>query len=95
VFQLQQNESRGSDLRNTAGVEADPAEGLLCGLEQGVRSFADSVDAADDLVEDLLVLGEFTALGLLDWDPESFGCSLLAQVSQSEQALPDGGGQHF
>jgi hypothetical protein len=28
VFQLQQNESRGSDLRNTAGVEADPAEGL-------------------------------------------------------------------
>ena len=49
VLELEQDQGCGGDLRDAAGVEADPAQGLEGGFQQGVGPFADSVDASDDL----------------------------------------------
>jgi hypothetical protein len=65
VLDLEQDEGCGGDYRDAAGVEADPAQGLEGGLEQGVGAFADAVDAADDLVVRLLGLGQLASGGLL------------------------------
>lgn len=66
MFELEQDEGGAGDPGDGSRDEADPAQGLEGDLEQGVGAFGDAVGAPDDLVECLLVLGEFAALGLLD-----------------------------
>jgi len=66
ALDLEQDQGCCGDLRDAAGVEADPAEGLEGGLEQVVGALADAVDAADDLAVGLPGLSQFASGGLLD-----------------------------
>ncbi|GGJ64563.1 hypothetical protein GCM10010121_089040 [Streptomyces brasiliensis] len=81
VLELEQDKSCGGDLRDAAGVEADPAQGLEGGLEQGVGAPADPVDAADELVVGLLGLGQFATGGLLVRVAEAVA-GVLAEVDE-------------
>lgn len=91
MLDLEQDEGGAGDAGDGGGVQADPAQCLEGDLEQGVRAFGDAVDAADHLVERLLVFGEFAALGFLDRVAEAGPGVLVAQVGQGGQV--QGGGE--
>src|SRR5260370_37752842 len=90
VLELEQDEGCGGDLRDSAGVETDPAQGLEGGLEQGVGTLADAVDTADDLVVGLLALGQLTSGGLLVRVPEAVAGVLVPEVDQGRHVQLSG-----
>ena len=90
VLELEKDKCRGGDLRDAAGVEADPAQGLESGFKQGVGALPGAVDAADDLVVRLLGLGQLTPGGLLDGVAEAVAGVLVAEVGMSSLATIKG-----
>ncbi len=92
ILELEQGEGCSGDLRDAAGVEADPAQSLEGGLERRVGAFAHAVDTPDDLVVGLLGLDQYAARGLLDRVAKAVAGVLVAEVDRGRDAQLGGEG---
>lgn len=90
MFEPEQNEGGAGDPGDGRGVEADPAQGFGGDLQQGVGALGDGVDAPEHGVERLVVVGQFSALGLLDRVTEAASGVLVAEVGQGGDAQRGG-----
>src|SRR5215211_215713 len=79
---VQQDKGSGGDRADAPGAEADPAQRLEGGLEQGVAAFGRRANRGVQQVDRALVGGQRRVGGLLDRRGQRRPLALVAQVGQ-------------
>src|SRR3712207_223463 len=83
---VQQDEGGDSDGADAPGAEADPAQRLEGGLEQGVAAFGRAHGWPGTQVYGSLIIGQRRVGGLLDRDGQRRPRALVAPVGQYRMA---------
>src|SRR3954465_8763173 len=79
---MEEDKGGGGDRTDAPGTEADPAQRLEGGLEQGVAAFGRGAGGRVQQVDGALVFGQRRGGGLLDRRGQCATSSLVARVGQ-------------
>ncbi len=79
---VEQDEGGGGDGADAPGAEADPAQRLEAGLEQGVAAFGGGPDHGVQQVDAALVRGQPALGGVLDRGGQRVAFAFVTQVGQ-------------
>src|SRR3954471_16652186 len=82
VLVVEQNEGGGGDRADAPGAEADPAQRLECGLEQGVAAFGRGPGGRVQQVDGALIVGQRRVGASLDRRGQRRPLTFVAQVCQ-------------
>ena len=82
MFVVEQDEGGGGDRADAPGAEADPAQRLEGGLEQGVAAFGRSSGGRVQQVDAALIRGQPPLGGALDRAGQRAAFAFVAQVGQ-------------
>lgn len=81
MVDVEEVEGGCDDRADPPGAQADVAQGVEGGLEQGVAAFPDRTFSVVGLVVILLLSGEFAALGFLESHGDGAGLSRVTQIA--------------
>jgi hypothetical protein len=87
VLVMEEDERGGGDGADAPGAEADPAQGLEGGLEQGVAAFGRSAGGRVQQVDGALVVAESATGRLLDRGGQRGAFAFVAEVGQDGVGL--------